>query len=663
MLSPSSCPRCSKPLALASPSGLCPECAATADTAVPTSPAFLPGGPASAPPTATAAPPSAPSTATAHPAGITVTGGEASPTTLPHAPAGYDLLDRLGTGGMGAVYLAREQAAERLVAMKFLHSPASPDSLERFLVELRVLARLDHPNIVRVLASDFLRADPYFTMEHMPGGSLSRAMDADTPIPVAEAVRLVRIVADAIAAAHAQGVIHRDLKPSNILLSADGTPKISDFGLAKRLEFNDQLTVTGGALGTPSYMPPEQISRKNGEIGPWSDVYGLGATLYHLLVGRAPFVGESPEEIIPQVLLDPPARLRGLRPDIPAALEGIVLKCLEKDPKDRYQTMAELAADLDRFTAGQRPVAPPLTRWRRAKRWAKRNRWGVVSSAVGAAIVVALVAFFLTNPARAKTDAERIAEIRGELAAGRPVVLVDEKGRTQYKRWVVGTGEFVAPETGTATCWARYEALLELCPSPEIDRYRISGEIRQLESTGRVELRGVTGFTVGFYFGYDLRVAGDATKVHTYSSLRFSDYHPSPAKRALRGIECEDNLLIQPQLQSSSGASHGIDWFPTDPVPSLPGPWRKFTIELTPDRIEVRDDRESQSPAPIVHDLTEINARIARLQNDLNTPPLARLASGVELSRWSPRRAFGIRLHGACVEVKNVVVTPFPASR
>jgi eukaryotic-like serine/threonine-protein kinase len=654
----SSCTRCSRPAAVLSPGGLCAECAVTGVTPDTTSRAQTPQ-----PLTARDLDPAAPTLSAApDPAAATATLSNTTPRTrtLPHAPPGYELLDELGEGGMGAVYLARDLAADRLIAMKFIHLPGNQIALDRFLRELRILTRLDHPHIVRVLANDFLRANPFFTMEYMPGGSLSKVTSPAKPLRTSEAVRLIRLVADAVTAAHAQGVIHRDLKPSNILLTADGTPKVADFGLAKRLDQDDGVTIGSAALGTPSYMPPEQISSKNGELGPWSDVYGLGATLYQLLTGRAPFVGPTAEDILPQVLADPPTRPRALQPGIPAALEGIVVKCLEKDPKDRYQSVAELAADLDRFTAGQKPAAPPLTPWRRARRWAARNRRDVT---VAGMVMLVLVGVFALASAfwssGSKTEEETVAEIRRELAAGRPVVLVDEKGRARYKKWVIGTGEFVDPDAGTASCWARYDALLELGPNPQIDRYWVSGEIRQLESTARVE--GGGGFTVGFYFGHDVQVGEDGTKVHTFSALRFSDFHPNPARRTPPGIEYDDNLLVYPPLKSSSGINRGVSGVPTDAVSGLPGPWRRFEFELTPDWIEVVYGQElAKRPPPVRHDLAGINARIAKLQNDLDTPPLNRFAGGAKLAAWSPRRPFGIYVHGATAEVKNVVITPQP---
>jgi serine/threonine protein kinase len=646
--SPSSCIRCSRPLALASPSGLCPECAATANTPEPTSQASLPVGPKSSTPTATAIP-----------AGSTRTGEEASHTPLPHAPAGYDLLDRLGVGGMGAVYLAREQAAERLVAMKFLHQPASPDALDRFLIELRVLARLEHPNIVRVLASDFLRADPYFTMEHMSGGSLSRSLDATTPIPVADAVQFIRTVADAITAAHAQGVIHRDLKPSNILLAADGTPKVSDFGLAKRLDTNDQLTVPSGALGTPSYMPPEQISRKNGEIGAWSDVYGLGATLYHLLTGRAPFIGESAEEVVMQVLADPPTRLRGLRSDIPAALEGIVLKCLEKDPKDRYQTIAELAADLDRFTAGQRPVAPPLTRWRRAKQWAKRNRNTIAVATVATVMflagALALGGVYWPKP-KVLTDADRLAEIEKELDAGGVVELIGKNGRPRWHRWAVGEASLTESETkdGTVALQARGLTFLELLPDPRRNHYRVTFILRHLHADP------LDAFTGGYVGGAAAVPAGNAVYPAVLAEFRESYSLNELQNPKLLAAHAVQLMTVTAVTRVGQGVTlentrgRGNRKFVPPGIETKPPPWRVITFDVTPEAVELFWSAEGEPPVSVARITTERIAADRREARDetAGTP--------MPVPEWAPRRPLGIWSYGSVVSIKSVTIQPLP---
>jgi eukaryotic-like serine/threonine-protein kinase len=663
--SPGSCLRCSKPLALASPSGLCPECAATDDTPAQTFPEPVRVGPAPPDPTLTAADPGG-TTATNAP------GTDRAP--LPHAPPGYDHIDRLGSGGMGSVYLARELASDRLVAMKFLHHPGNPESYERFLVELRILAQLDHPNIVRVLSSDFLRADPFFTMEYMPGGSLSRALDASTPVPVAEAIRLVRIVCDAVTAAHAQGVIHRDLKPSNILLAADGTPKVSDFGLAKRLEHDDQLTVASGALGTPSYMPPEQVSRKNGEIGPWSDVYGLGATLYHLLVGRAPFVGETPLEIIELVLADPAPRLRAIRAEIPKELEGIVLKCLEKDPKDRYQSVAELAADLDRFTAGQKPVAPPLTYWRRVKRWVRRNRRGA-GGAAAAAVLVA-VAFVLGAaywPKPKPVDPpDPIAEMRKELTEGRAAVPVGDRGLPRWHEWRAGAAALAESEAHEGACCfdsTKY-ALLDLFPRVGLKRYRVTVQIKQLEGTDAGDAgdakRPLPTAAIGLYLAEGPFVGPGEVVAHPLLALMFNDYDSKaalgkpPTTRAalLRDATFIQRPNAQPALAPQPAAQHTFQ-----PAPRHPGPWRTVRIEVTPESFQafwLTDDKGEDGKTfvpfrPITGAVTAAT-RQERLRTRLDgTAP----GFGTLAPPWDPAQlTVGVFCHRAGIAVRRCVIEP-----
>ena len=271
------------------------------------------------------------------------------------------------------VYKALHLRLNRPVAVKMLLSGqhASPDELERFLREAEAVARLHHPNIVNLYDVGEVEGKPYFTMEFIEGGSLARKL-AEGPMPAREAAALVAQVTEAIERAHQSGIIHRDLKPGNVLLTADGTPKVTDFGLA-RLESDAGLTLSGVPVGTPSYMAPEQARGEKSAIGPATDVYALGAILYECLTGRPPFRAETSTATLQQVLAEEPVPPAQLNPRIPRDAETICLKCLEKDPRRRYVSAAALADDLHRFERGDPITARPLGRLERMVRWTRRH--------------------------------------------------------------------------------------------------------------------------------------------------------------------------------------------------------------------------------------------------------------------------------------------------
>lgn len=279
---------------------------------------------------------------------------ESAPRSDPAAPPGYEILEELGRGGMGIVYKARQHGLNRIVALKMVLAGghASDADLGRFRVEAEALARLRHPNVVQVYGVGEYNGLPYFSLEFCPGGSLDRRLNG-TPLSSREAAELAGKLARATHEAHQKGILHRDLKPANVLLSEDGTPKITDFGLAKRLDGSPGQTASGAVLGTPSYMAPEQAAGKTRAIGPAVDVYGLGAILYELLTGRPPFRAATPLDTLLQALENDPAPLRLLNPQVDRDLETICLKCLEKDPAHRYSSARLLAEDLQRYLAGE----------------------------------------------------------------------------------------------------------------------------------------------------------------------------------------------------------------------------------------------------------------------------------------------------------------------
>jgi tetratricopeptide (TPR) repeat protein len=311
----------------------------------------------------------------------------AAEAALPQVP-GYRVEGLLGRGGMGVVFRAWHHRLNRPVALKMmLAGPyAGPRERERFQREAEAAAGLRHPNVVQV--HDVGEADgrPYFTMELVDGGSLAQTLTG-TPLPVDRAAELVGTLAAAVQVAHAAGVVHRDLKPANVLLTADGTPKVTDFGLARRLSDEAGLTHTGVALGTPSYMAPEQAGGKPSAVGPAADVYSLGTILYELLTGRPPFRGESAAETVQQLLTHDPVPPARLNPRVPRDLETVCLKCLQKAPGLRYAAAGELADDLGRFRRGEAITARPdgLVR-----RWARRvRRRPLLAAAIAGVLVLA----------------------------------------------------------------------------------------------------------------------------------------------------------------------------------------------------------------------------------------------------------------------------------
>jgi WD40 repeat protein/tRNA A-37 threonylcarbamoyl transferase component Bud32 len=321
-------------------------------------------------------------------------GGSHSP-LLNVSPPGYEIVGELGRGGMGVVYKARDRKLNRDVALKMvLHGAAAgAGAVRRFLTEAEALAALHHPNVVQVYERGECQGLPYFAMEFCPGGSLA-ARVREQPLEARAAAALAEQLARGVAAAHARGILHRDLKPENILFAADGTPRITDFGLAKH--FDDSggdpspgLTRTGAVVGTPSYMAPEQARGESKSVGPAADVWALGAILYRLVTGRPPFLGANAVETLRQVVEAEPVAPAELTPSLPRDVATIALKCLAKEPGKRYAAAAELADDLRRFLDGKPIVARPVGPAERALKWVKRNPVVTVATL---AVVAALAA-------------------------------------------------------------------------------------------------------------------------------------------------------------------------------------------------------------------------------------------------------------------------------
>jgi WD40 repeat protein/tRNA A-37 threonylcarbamoyl transferase component Bud32 len=320
-----------------------------------------------------------------------------TPATDAPAPArlaslpGYEILEEIARGGMGVVYKARQVRLNRLAAVKMIlaGAQASPAARARFQTEAEAVACLRHPNIVQIYEVGEHDGLPFLSLEFMEGGSLAQKTGR-TPQPPRVAAETIETLARAVHFAHSRGVIHRDLKPANVLLTADGLLKVTDFGLARRLEMDAGQTKTGEVLGTPIYMAPEQAAPGPYAVGPPADVYALGAILYELLTGRPPFRGDTAWDVLAQIQSAEPAPPRRLAPKTPADLETICLKCLQKEPQRRYSSAEALAEDLRRFLADRTIQARPAGAGERLWRWGRRNP--VLAGAAGLAAAAALVA-------------------------------------------------------------------------------------------------------------------------------------------------------------------------------------------------------------------------------------------------------------------------------
>ena len=300
-------------------------------------------------------------------------------------------MGELGRGGMGVVYKAHQRGLNRTVALKMVLAGghASDEQLKRFLVEARAVAHLQHPNIVQVFDIGENEGLPFFSLEYVDGEPLSRKL-AKQPQPPKEAAAIMVVIAKAMQYAHDNKILHRDLKPANILLTSAGVPKIADFGLAKQIEDNDDggATRTGTVIGTPSYMAPEQARGDTHVIGPPTDQYALGAMLYEMLTGRPPFAAARQVDTIMQVIKNEPIPPRQLEEKIPADLETICLKALQKDIAKRYESCGEFAADMERFLRGEPILARPVSHVERGIRWCRRNPLVASLSAVAVASLI-----------------------------------------------------------------------------------------------------------------------------------------------------------------------------------------------------------------------------------------------------------------------------------
>jgi serine/threonine protein kinase/WD40 repeat protein len=466
----------------------------------------------------------------------------------------YEILEELGSGGMGVVYKARHLRLKKIVALKMIRAGAFASELEvkMFEAEARAAAKLDHPGIVTVHEVGLHAGQHFYSMDYVAGGNLSK-LHRDEQVPAKRAAELVRQLAEAVHYAHGQGIVHRDLKPANILLTADGVPRITDFGLAKRLWADEDsvalsMSETGQILGTVGYMSPEQADGKTRLVGPPADTYALGAVLYALLTSRAPFVGESQADTIRQVIDREPVSPRVLNPAVPRDLETICLKCLNKDRHNRYGTARLLAEDLSAFLDGRPIEARPLGYIGRTAKWVWRHQ--VVSSLLVLTCVSMLLGMVFSVYFLIRAEQKSIVAEQERTKATRAKVEAD-KARNSATRTLaqLQLSDYLNRISLAQAEWhadniRECEELLDACP-PYLRGWEWN-HLKQLsrsESTVTIDLRttGDKGEPLDKVLGhYGLAFSSDGSRVFTklLKSVEAWDAHTG---RHIESIACTGN--------------------------------------------------------------------------------------------------------------------------
>jgi eukaryotic-like serine/threonine-protein kinase len=564
---------------------------------------------------------------------------------LPCSFGQYELLEEIGQGGMGVVYKARQLRLNRIVAVKMIRagSHASSGERERFAVEGEAVARLRHPNVIQVHEFNENDGQLFLCMEYLEGGTLDVKVDGKR-LPLREAAQLVQTLANAVHVAHQQHIVHRDLKPANVLLAADGTPKISDFGLAKLLDAEGGQTAPDAVLGTPSYMAPEQAEGKAKEVGPQVDVYALGAILYQALTGRPPFKGATKMETLDQVRTLEPVPPTRLRREVPRDLEAICLKCLEKAPGDRYGSGGALAEDLERWLGALPTLARPLGRLGRGWRLVRRHAWGM------ATIVCLVVTGLLITAGAYYSSAERKrAAVEERLASRADVVIVGPRGEPAWSEWALGTGSITtAEEAEKVFTFSAFDPIVLLLVRNPQGPYRFSAEVRHRDDTG--------GGEVGLCFLYS-RQTTPREVFHCYCTLGFNDFksfQPGPDGKPLYATA----VCAIHRSQGSDGdrliPAGGKDYIPA--ALATPGvfPWRSLAVEVGPEGIQAFWEGEPfprVSREELLEGFQSINTEIVDGPRSVPVFPDFKPS-------FTDRDGIGLYVKHAKASFRNVVVQP-----
>ncbi len=581
---------------------------------------------------------------------------------------GFRCIARIGGGGMGEVYRAEELSLKREVAVKRMKADAfTLPAVRRFAGEAALLGKVNDDRVVKLHQFVPDPNDPLIVMEYVPGESLHDRLKRDGRLPPAEAARLIAMAARGVHAAHRVGVIHRDLKPGNLLLTPAGGVKVVDFGLAKDLTAGRGNTDTGRIIGgTAGFVAPEQLDEA-ATVGEPADVWGLGACLYAVLTGVPPFLPGTANlfRVLTDDLTPPREKVKG----VPADLDAVICRCLEKNPSKRYQSAAALADELEKFGRREPTEARPQP-WA-ARTWVRLRRAPravVTAWAVAAVVIVAAVgaAAFLPfgKPQTAEEKAKAIQdEHRRELKAGRPVTLIGDKGLPRHHLARFGNPALGVTATGVCTFEVVGHLLLELLDDPGIDSYTVRAQIQQTLSRAAKGGQNPPGEgEVGLYIGYAVSPDGTGGEFATVLGIGFSDRDPQFNRTGtIRKQTVRSSTIFYragPDRETDSGAgTHG--WAMFMPSETRPGEWRTIEYHATPTGFSARWSDTDAEPTPmngvLVNSPKEDYSDASQHRVDMMYP-----GKGLAGHKWNSRTPLGIFAHSSALCVRNVVVTPDP---
>jgi serine/threonine-protein kinase len=560
---------------------------------------------------------------------------------------GYDILEVLGAGGMGVVYLAFDRSLKRQVALKMIRGgKAGASELARFRAEAEAVARLQHPNIVQVFEIDEHDGQPYCALEYVPGGTLAAHL-ARTAQPPRWAAEMTRTLALAVEAAHQASIVHRDLKPANVLLTRDGKPKVTDFGLVKYLDDASGFR-SEGIMGTPNYMAPEQAAGEK-EVGPATDVYALGAILYEMLTGSPPFKGATAQETLALVCTQDPVPVRQLQPKVPPDLEAIVHKCLHKDPGKRYASAQELADRLQLFLAGE-PIPERPRNWlNKVARFVWKRP--LLSSAVGllaVAVVTALLLWHYLDPELPRK------EVNWTLASGKPYTFKGSEALPGPFRRVYGDPVTPTAGAGGTDFFIHSDGivLFELTDALPCDSYELFVDVRHDAASGESQ--------VGIYFGFrQIPPPAGGFRQGGFYTLTFADLGIFPDRfpdGTVRGWVSLQVRLFEDKPNPSTPQSPKIASIPSRPALPLvgSGPWRRLHLIVSKTTVKAGWEPAEGRIEPL---LPISGEQLDQRLQDLGIP----LQKFREVpTDYRPRAGLGLYVARGKASFRNLTVKPIP---